>query len=60
MILAVGRLVAKGIYDLIRSMPKILEQNPGARLVIIGRGHMKKSLMKNAKLGIEHAYIYPK
>ena len=37
-------------------MPKILEQNPGARLVIIGRGHMKKSLMKNAKkLGIEHA-----
>ena len=57
MILAVGRLVArKGYMTLIRSMPKILEQNPGARLVIIGRGHMKKSLMKNAKkLGIEHA-----
>ena len=45
MILAVGRLVArKGYMTLIRAMPKILEQHPGARLVIIGRGHMKKRL----------------
>ncbi len=57
MILAVGRLVSrKGYMTLIRAMPKILEQHPGARLVIIGRGHMKKRLLKNAKkLGIEHA-----
>ncbi len=57
MILAVGRLVArKGYMTLIRAMPKILEQHPGARLVIIGRGHMKKRLLKNAKkLGIERA-----
>ena len=57
MILAVGRLVArKGYMTLLRSMPKILDQYPGARLVIVGRGHMKKRLLKNAKkLGIEHA-----
>lgn len=57
MILAVGRLVArKGYMTLLRAMPKILENHPGARLVIVGRGHMKKRLLKNAKkLGIEHA-----
>ena len=55
MLLAVGRLVArKGYMTLLRSMPKILEKNPQAKLVIVGRGHMKKSLEKNAKkLGIE-------
>jgi len=57
MILAVGRLVArKGYMTLIRALPKILESHPGARLVVVGRGHMKKSLLKNArKLGVEHA-----
>ena len=57
MILAVGRLVArKGYMTLLRAMPKILQQHPGTRLVIVGRGHMKKRLLKNAKkLGIEHA-----
>ena len=57
MILAVGRLVArKGYMTLIRALPKILESYPGARLVVVGRGHMKKSLLKNArKLGVEHA-----
>ena len=55
MLLAVGRLVArKGYMTLLRAMPKILEKNPQAKLVIVGRGHMKKSLEKNAKkLGIE-------
>ena len=55
MLLAVGRLVArKGYMTLLRAMPKILEKNPQAKLVIVGRGHMKKSLGKNAKkLGIE-------
>ena len=57
MILAVGRLVArKGYMTLIRALPKVLESHPGARLVVVGRGHMKKRLLKNArKLGVEHA-----
>ena len=57
MILAVGRLVArKGYMTLIRALPAVLEEFPGARLVIVGRGHMKKRLLKNArKLGVEHA-----
>jgi len=46
----------KGYMTLIRALPKILESHPGARLVVVGRGHMKKSLLKNArKLGVEHA-----
>ena len=50
MLLAVGRLVArKGYMTLLRSMPKIIAENPGAKLVIIGRGHMKKKLLKVAK-----------
>ena len=57
MILAVGRLVArKGYMTLIRALPDILQKHPGARLVVVGRGHMKKRLLKNArKLGVEHA-----
>ena len=55
MLLAVGRLVArKGYMTLLRAMPNILSQNPNAKLVIVGRGHMKSRLEKNAKkLGIE-------
>ena len=54
MLLAVGRLVArKGYMTLLRAMPDILRENPGAKLVIVGRGHMKSSLEKKAKkLGI--------
>ena len=54
MLLAVGRLVArKGYMTLLRAMPAILQENPNAKLVIVGRGHMKSSLKKNAKkLGI--------
>ncbi|MDP6869609.1 MAG: glycosyltransferase family 4 protein [Candidatus Poseidoniaceae archaeon] len=57
MLLAVGRLVArKGYMTLLRAMPKILEENAGTKLVIVGRGHMRKSLESNAKkLGISHA-----
>ena len=37
-------------------MPEILRQYPGARLCIIGRGHMGKTLLKQAKkLGVGHA-----
>ena len=50
MILSVGRLVArKGYMTLLRAFPKILESNPQAKLVIVGRGHMKKSMLKAAK-----------
>ena len=50
MLLAVGRLVArKGYMTLLRAMPKILNQNPNVKLVIVGRGHMKSSLEKTAK-----------
>ena len=54
MLLAVGRLVArKGYMTLLRAFPEILSANPGAKLVIVGRGHMKKSMEKTAKkLGI--------
>ena len=57
MLLSVGRLVArKGYMTLLRAMPKILEKNPHAKLVIVGRGHMKSSLEKTAKkLGIENS-----
>jgi glycosyltransferase involved in cell wall biosynthesis len=37
-------------------MPHILAKNPQTKLVIVGRGHMRKSLLKQAKkLGIEGA-----
>ena len=50
MLLAVGRLVArKGYMTLLRAMPNILGKHPDAKLVIIGRGHMKSKLMKEAK-----------
>ena len=50
MLLAVGRLVArKGYMTLLRAMPNILAKHPDAKLVIIGRGHMKTKLMKEAK-----------
>lgn len=57
LLLAVGRLVArKGHRTLLRAMPSILKEHPGARLVIVGRGHMRRTLMKQAKrLGVAHA-----
>jgi glycosyltransferase involved in cell wall biosynthesis len=57
LILAVGRLVArKGFLTLLRAMPAILAKNPAAKLVIVGRGHMKSKLMKQAKaLGVAEA-----
>ena len=57
LLLAVGRLVArKGHRTLLRSMPTILKEHPGARLVIIGRGHMRGTLLRQARrLGIAHA-----
>jgi len=62
LLLAVGRLVArKGHRTLLRAMPEILDRFPGARLCIIGRGHMAKTLLRQAKkLGVGHAvFIQP-
>ena len=57
LLLAVGRLVArKGHRTLLRAMPEILKVHPGAKLVIIGRGRLRKTLLRQAKrLGICHA-----
>ncbi|MBL6747709.1 MAG: glycosyltransferase family 4 protein [Candidatus Poseidonia sp.] len=59
LLLAVGRLLArKGHRTLLRAMPSILKAHPGAKLVIIGRGHMRKTLMRQAKrLGISDAVV---
>lgn len=54
LLLAVGRLVGrKGFRFLLRAMPAVIERYPAAKLLIIGRGHMRKTLEKQArKLGI--------
>jgi glycosyltransferase involved in cell wall biosynthesis len=50
LLLAVGRLVArKGFLTLLRAMPEIVAANPGVHLVIVGRGHMRKTLEKQAR-----------
>jgi glycosyltransferase involved in cell wall biosynthesis len=55
LLLAVGRLVArKGFLTLLRALPAIIAENPGAHLVIVGRGHMRKTLLRQAgRLGVE-------
>lgn len=57
LILAVGRLVArKGFRTLLKSMPGVLSKHPRAHLVIVGRGHMKRTLEKQAKrLGVSES-----
>ncbi|MDI3253568.1 MAG: glycosyltransferase [Bacillota bacterium] len=48
-ILFVGRLVEKkGCADLLRAMPLVLRQVPGARLVILGDGPLRKVLEQMA------------
>ena len=61
MLLSVGRLVArKGYMTLLRAM-RILAEHPGAKLVIIGRGHMKAKLLKEAKkLSVSEAVFIKK
>ena len=54
LLLAVGRLVArKGYRTLLKAMPGVLQSFPSAHLVIVGRGHMKRTLERQAKrLGV--------
>ena len=57
LILAVGRLVArKGYRTLLKAMPDVLKSFPKAHLVIVGRGHMKRTLERQAKrLGVSES-----
>ena len=54
LLLAVGRLAArKGYGLLLKSFAIVKSSNPNCKLVIVGRGHLKKRLLKQAKsLGI--------
>ena len=57
LILAVGRLAArKGYTTLLRAFPLIRESEPGARLLIVGRGGMKSKLISKAsRMGFANA-----
>jgi len=57
LLLAVGRLVArKGYRTLLKAMPEVLQSFPKAHLVIVGRGHMKRTLERQAKrLGVSES-----
>ena len=59
LILAVGRLAArKGYGLLLRAFTKVHAADPGARLVIVGRGHLRSRLLKQARaLGVADAVI---
>lgn len=49
MILAVGRMVyKKGFEFLVRAMPKILQDAPNARLVVVGYGDLRAELEQQA------------
>tara|TARA_B100001250_G_scaffold217422_1_gene186531 strand:+ start:6082 stop:7269 length:1188 start_codon:yes stop_codon:yes gene_type:complete len=54
LILAVGRLAArKGFGTLLRGFAKLQEKAPEASLVIVGRGHLRRRLQRQAsRLGI--------
>ena len=50
-LLFVGRLVPqKGISYLLEAMPLVLEEHPGARLILVGRGSLSSSLKRKASL----------
>ena len=57
LLLAVGRLVArKGYRTLLKAMPEVLQSFSKAHLVIVGRGHMKRTLERQAKrLGVSES-----
>ena len=49
-LLAVGRLAArKGYYSLLRAFAEVKQRRPNSELLIVGRGHLKKRLEKQAK-----------
>jgi len=60
-ILAVGRLVAKkGFTQLVRAMPLVLKQVPGARLIILGEGFERAALEHlGAELRVQDRVFLP-
>lgn len=49
----------KGHEYLIRAMPKVIEENPKAKLLIIGDGEMKVNLVKiRDKLGLSNSILF--
>ena len=59
-ILFVGSLVKnKGIHILIEAMPKVIVAFPGAKLIVVGKGHLKQELVERSrKLGITNNVIF--
>jgi glycosyltransferase involved in cell wall biosynthesis len=59
-ILFLGRLAAnKGVNYLVAAMPKILEKQPDAKLIICGEGEEKSSIVNQIKeLGLENAITF--
>jgi len=46
MILFVGRLTAvKGVINLVQAMPSVISRHPDAKLVILGRGELEKTIL---------------
>ena len=60
LLLAVGRLVGrKGFRTLLKAMPKVIEAHPETHLVCVGRGHMHRTLRRQARrLGIERSVTF--
>ena len=60
MLFFVGRLVTvKGVDNLIRAMPKVLDEFPNTKLVILGVGEMIDELKKmTEKLGVAHHVVF--
>ena len=59
MILFVGRLNwVKGVVNLVQSMPAVLKEHPGAKLVILGTGDEENDIRRLvARLGIERNVV---
>ncbi|MGC9191980.1 MAG: glycosyltransferase family 4 protein [Conexivisphaera sp.] len=55
LILFLGRLVReKGVEELVEAMPRVRREHPGARLVMVGQGNLRDSLLRRVReLGLE-------
>jgi glycosyltransferase involved in cell wall biosynthesis len=59
-LLFLGRIVAeKGVEDLLRAMPVVLEQVPDCHLVMAGTGDLQRYRELAARLGVGHAVEFP-
>ena len=59
-LLFVGRLIrVKGVYYLIKALPKVLKQHPKTKLLIVGSGSEKRRLMQlSAELEIINRVVF--